>query len=421
VHFEDWGEALARGGEEDQDRSVFTGSAIEKDGVFRIFYTGYNPRRKEPGKPLQVVMRATSADLRTWRKDDEFRLSAALELGYEADDWRDPFVFWNAEAEEYWMLLAARKQAGPSRNRGCLALAASPDLERWEVREPFWAPGEYFTHECPDLFRIGDWWYLVYSTFSERFVTHYRMSRSLRGPWLAPANDTFDARAYYAAKTAGDGRRRFVFGWLPTRAGERDDGGWEWGGELVVHEVVQQPEGTLTVRLPGSVRAAFARSLPLAPTPAWGPWRMNGNVIEAGAVGRLSMLTLGAMPEECLIETAVTFSPGTYNCGLLLRADEAIDRYYQVRLEPANSRLVVDRWPRPGDSPFMLERPLTMSPGQPIKLAVIAAGSCLVVYANDQVALSCRLYEHRAGSIGLFVTEGEARFEGTRVAVRGAP
>src|SRR5262249_13307817 len=123
-------------------------------------------------------------------------------------------------------------------------------LEHWALREPLWAPELYITHECPDLFRIGEWWYLLYSTYSERSVTHYRMSRSLQGPWLAPAVDTFDARAYYAAKSAGVGHQRYLFGWLPTRTHEKDDGEWNWGGQLVVHELLQGPEGLLALRAP---------------------------------------------------------------------------------------------------------------------------------------------------------------------------
>ena len=61
---------------------------------------------------------------------------------------------------------------------------------------------------------------------------------------VAPENDTFDNRAFYAAKTASDGRRRFVFGWNPTRAESRDFQPWHWGGNLVVHEVVQEADGT---------------------------------------------------------------------------------------------------------------------------------------------------------------------------------
>ncbi|HEX2952308.1 MAG TPA: GH32 C-terminal domain-containing protein, partial [Armatimonadota bacterium] len=303
-----------------------------------------------------------------------------------------------------------RKTAGPNRNRGCVALAVSPDLQQWKVREPFWAPDEYFTHECPDLFRIGDWWYLIYSTFTERCVTHYRMSRSLQGPWRAPENDTFDGRAYYAAKTAGGDGQRFIFGWLPTKNEEQDANGWQWGGDLVVHEVLQRPDGTLKVVLPKSVRAEFSTNQPVSPVPMFGNWHFAGETIESASIGRLSMLTLGELPQECLLETTMAFQHGTYNFGLLLRVSDDAEKYYQVRFEPGNQRVVVDRWPRPGDQAFMLERPVRLMPEQPINVSALISGSCLVVYVNDEIALSCRMYDHSTGNLGLFVTEGNVEF-----------
>jgi beta-fructofuranosidase len=416
VRFEDWGEALPRGSQDAQDLWVFTGSAIEHEGTFHIFYTGHNAHFRGTDRPVQAVMHAASPDLGTWTKDTSF-LSLAPP-GYEPDDWRDPFVFWNEEAGEYWMLLAARVPTGPSRHRGCVALAASADLRAWEVREPFWSPDMYFTHECPDLFRMGEWWYLVYSTFSERCVTHYRMSRDLHGPWLAAANDTFDGRAYYAAKTASDGQRCFVFGWLPTREGEKDDGRWQWGGNLVVHEIVQRSNGHLTVRAPGTVLAQFARPVPRDPRPVLGEWDVNEQRFSAQAAGRFSALTLGELPDECLIELDVICSPGTANAGLLLRADEALDAYYALRLEPGNRRLTFDRWPRPGDQPFMIERPLAMTDGELVHLQVFVDGTCAVAYVDHRIALSCRMYDHLRGALGLFVAEGEARFENVMVRVR---
>ena len=145
---------------------------------------------------------------------------------------------------------------------------------------------------------------------------------------------------------------------------------------------------------------------------------MTAEAIEVDAVGRMTRLTLGELPDECLIEATIIYQPGAYQCGLLLRADDELEHYYQVRLEPARQRLTVDRWPRPGDEAFMIERPLTMSAGQPIRLQVLLAGTCLVVYANEEVALSCRMYDHRAGNLGLFVTEGQALFERVGVSVR---
>jgi beta-fructofuranosidase len=182
-----------------------------------------------------------------------------------------------------------------------------------------------------------------------------------------------------------------------------------------VHQVAQQPDGTLSVRMPETVARAFTQPVALLPQPVWGGWTVAADAVAAHADGRHSICSLGNLPDEALVEVTVTYEPGTCACGLLLRADDRCDRYYQLRLEPHAQRMVVDRWPRPGDQPFMLERPLAMQPGQPLQLRVLVSGTCLVVYANDEVALSCRMYEHRDGNLGVFVTEGQARFEDVRL------
>ena len=140
-------------------------------------------------------------------------------------------------------------------------------------------------------------------------------------------------------------------------------------------------------------------------------------LLAVDSAGRFSVAKLGIMPDECLIETEVFFTHGTQSLGLLLHASEDLTKYYQVRLEPARHRMVVDRWPRPGDQPFIVERPLTIREGHPVRLRIIADGTCLVVYANDEVALSCRMYDHRHGGLGLFASEGEAQFR--EVSVKG--
>ncbi len=56
---------------DEQDLYVFTGSVIEANGTFHIFYTGHNPHSKEQGRPIQGMMHATSPDLDTWTKHPE--------------------------------------------------------------------------------------------------------------------------------------------------------------------------------------------------------------------------------------------------------------------------------------------------------------------------------------------------------------
>jgi len=417
VHFTEHGQMLARGAAQDQDLYVFTGSVIEGEGCYHIFYTGHNDAMRRQGKPRQAIMHAVSDDLLHWRKipQDTFY---ALPSTYEPDDWRDAFVFRNHEAGEYWMLVAARLKRGPSRRRGCTALCVSKDLKKWEVREPFWAPGLYATHECPDLFHMGDWWYLVFSEFTDRTVTRYRMSRSLEGPWLVPENDTFDGRAFYAAKTASDSNRRFVFGWNPTRVDNRDSQPWQWGGNLVVHEVVQESDGTLTVRVPRTVDRAFSKESPCKFQPGLGKSEIDQRSVKITGSDTFSCAVAGALPEPGKIEMTVEFGEGTRGCGIMLWASEDLEEGYYIRLEPGGNRLVLDSWPRPGDVPFMigLERPIPLKAGKPTELKVFVDGSMCEVYAGDKVAMSARLYNRHSGVWGVFVKQGVTQFRDIKVA-----
>lgn len=420
VSFTDHGEVLPRGTREEQDLYVFTGSVIEHDGQFHIFYTGHNPHFEKEDKPVQAVMHAVSDDLFTWCKVPADTFFAPTDR-YEPHDWRDPFVFWNEEAGEYWMLLAARLKSGPPRRRGCIALCASHDLQHWQVREPFWAPGLYYTHECPDLFRIGEWWYLVFSEFSEACVTRYRMSRSLAGPWLVPPNhdDAFDGRAFYAAKTTSNsgissvtGANRYLFGWNPTREGNKDYQRWQWGGNLVVHAIHQDVDGSLAVAVPETVKQAFHASIPVSFTSGLGNYLAQSNRVTMESFDRFSCASAGTLPDTCLIRATMVFTEGTRSCGLMLRISEDFELGYYVRFEPARQRLVFDAWPRAGDMPFMheLERPVPLQAGQPVELNVFIDSTVCEVYACGKVALSTRLYDHVQGNWGVFVSDGQVEF-----------
>ena len=428
IHFKEYGEMLARGTRDQQDLYVLTGSVIEAEGCFHIFYTGFNSYFKKAGRPEQAVMHAISHDLVHWEKvpDDTFFSPTGI---YEMHDWRDPFVFWNDEAKEYWMLVVARLKTGPSRRRGCIALCASKDLKTWENRDTFWAPGLYYAHEVPDLFKMGEWWYLLYSTFSERFITHYRMSRNMNGPWSSCPDDAFDGRGFYGAKTYSDGKRRFIFGWNSTRQNNKDYGEWEWGGNLVVHEIVQNQDGTLSVKVPDTIDGHFSTEKPSGFTGALGKWQIDRNDLSCQADQTFACAVAGSLPKTYRISTRITFSENTRGCGIMLRVSGDLENAYYIRLEPGRNSLVFDAWPRKtgfqpdGDCPFMieLERPIELVAGKEYELKVFVDGSVCEVYLNDRIAMSARMFNaarmfDTADDIwGVFINEGSAVFKDTKL------
>jgi beta-fructofuranosidase len=247
------------------------------------------------------------------------------------------------------------------------------------------------------------------------------MSRHLRGPWQVPENDTFDGRAHYAAKSASDGQRRFLFGWNATREGERDDGRWQWGGSLVVHEIHQEPDGTLSVTVPESLDRAFNRRRPFQFQPGLGDCLTDGGELQITAPGSFGCAAAGDMPDPCRIEATLRFAANTRGCGLMLRSSNDYESAYYVRLEPGRNRLVFDSWPRAGDLPFMvgLERPLPLHPDTPVTLKVFVEGTLCEVYADNKIAMSVRLYNLPTGSWGVFVNEGAACFSDVKLSTPG--
>ena len=433
VTYRHMGTVLPAGKIDEPDNCCYTGSVFKAGACdYHMFYTAHNNYSEafmENGHPIQTVMHATSNDLLNWEKHPaRFGGDSAR---YSRLDWRDPFVYFNPEEGCYNMLLAARHADGSFRRGGCVLKCRSNDLWNWSVGEPLYDPQKYFAHECPDLFFMNGWWYLAYSTFTERFATHYRMSRSINGPWLAKDEDTWDARAFYAAKTAGDGKCRYAFGWIPTRSGRTDSGRYEWGGNLCVHELVQRSDGVLNVRMPDPIVRAFSNVV--SPRPS----AHTGDVEDAGGIWRLrarerdAYLIFDELPRQCIIEARVALEERAHSFGVDLNVSRDLDDGYLFRFEPFYNRLVFDRWPRAplsddcaeqhylgGDIPFQveLERPLCFNGVSEINIRLLIEDDMAVCYANDAVALSARVYNLLPNRRwALFVSDGSISVHGLRL------
>ena len=250
-----------------QDAALGTGCAIynDKDGLYYIYYTGHNgllPNR-------EVVMRATSTDFKTWTKDAVWALKGT-DYGYDANDFRDPQIFV-ADDGLYHMVISSKLK---------FAEFKSSDLKNWEHVGSFPMIWDRML-ECPDIFKMGDWWYLVYSeaykaSWSRKVkymmaATFEDLKACFNDPganWPKDGHEgVLDSRAFYAAKTASNGSERYIWGWSPYRTGATlhdkninvgagDGNEPNWSGALVCHMIIQHKDGTLTL---GEVPAMAAK------------------------------------------------------------------------------------------------------------------------------------------------------------------
>jgi beta-fructofuranosidase len=389
----------------------WTGSLIERNGVFHLFYTGHKLGSKTP----QTICHATSRDLIKFTKDAANPILKPDEAIFESIDWRDPFLLWNEDEQVYWMIIAARLRKGPKWRRGCLALATSPDLENWTIEtEPFYSPMTTFCPECPEMFQMGGRWYLAYSRFSENAATIYRVSDSPRGPWRVPARETFEGRRWYASKSLPKGdHARVFFGWVHDRAGDTDSGNWLWGGDFTApREVTADGAGELSVRLPAEVAATYTKP-------------MGGKIdqsVSLSAETGFAHRFLDVSSDQFLLRC--TFRPGTDSAkfGLLFRSDDDLDAYALV-FDGTRSTATFTHWPPPLDTFWadlvgrgsemrevdgtrLVEHALHWKAGDSLECTVIVEGSLIEIYIADTVAMAYRVYRKAPHELGFFAEAG---------------
>lgn len=267
ANYQGMGEVLPTGKSKNEaDAALGTGCAMynEADGLYYIYYTGHTTK--------EVVMRATSPDFKTWTKDKAWVLKGA-EYGYSDTDFRDPQIF-KAEDGKWHMVISSNLK---------FAEFESDNMKDWTHVGSFPMIWDRMC-ECPDIFKMGDYWYLVYSegfraAWSRK--VKYMMAKTWDdlkicftdpGRWW-PKDDkegVLDSRAFYAGKTASNGTDRYIWGWCPFRLGVDIDNKNtnvgngehaqksepEWSGALVCHKLIQHEDGTLTV---GKVPAMDAK------------------------------------------------------------------------------------------------------------------------------------------------------------------
>jgi beta-fructofuranosidase len=384
---------------------IWTGSVIESDRTYYLFYTGHHVGAANP----QVICLATSTDLVHFERHGQNPLITPI-AGYEAVDWRDPYVFYNEAERRWWMLIAARLDHGPKWRRGCIVLATSENLIDWDVEpDPLYVPGTTYCPECPEMWTAGGRWYLVFSRFSEDVGTIYRVADSPRGPIRVPVDDALGGRRWYAAKSApqADGSRVF-FGWVHDFVTEGRPR-WLWGGDFAAPRVVTpDAHGELSVRLHPGIEAMFDDGT------------VTATKLEAIG-GEAHATAIHILPETCLIraEFAVADNPAAF--GLALAENDDLEGWF-LTFDRNRSSATLAREPRPlddfwadltgrsaadrnVDGPIVAEAPYSPESGSNV-LSVLLDDEILEIYVDTRRALTHRIARTTPLRAVAFVVDG---------------
>jgi beta-fructofuranosidase len=435
VNWDDLGPALLPGspGEPDAD-GCWTGSVLFGEGMFHAFYTGYSIGARFP----QTICHAFSADGLQWTKNPNNPCLVPRTDLYESLDWRDPYAFYNDDDQCYWMILSARRNSGPIGRRGCVILYRSRDLAAWEYYGAIYEPNHTNCPECPEMYRIGDSWYLSYSRFSEFGGTIYRISDNPFGGWRTPRRDRIGSRRFYAAKSMADDKGgRYYFGWTPDRAGRSDQGEWFWGGIFAVPHAVSRSStaGELEVALPQAIADIFRKPVDWIYRPMEGESAAADRTVIAKSIGSLAYGFFEFSEPRFLMSCKVRSIDCRDSFGFAIKSDKNLARTLLLMFEPAAQRVSLLNYPMPvdpfwevsvasmvssgapgPDGPRVADESFAFQDGESIDMKILVDHDLIEVFVGEKVALNYRWYDAAEFALGVVVQDGSAEYEDITIA-----
>jgi beta-fructofuranosidase len=396
--FQGFTEAIPCGAAGSQETLLGTGSFIkDAGGKLYGFYTGHNGSLY----PAEKIMLATSTDMKTFTKVPSFTFEAPD--GYDKNNFRDPCVYYDSTRSCYVLMVSSVKDGKPA-----LVRYTSSDLSNWSLITPLTDfNSDASIIECPDIFKMGNKWYLVFSRINrdEQRKTFYRIADTPDGPWIPCADasgrhETFDGLYLYAAKTASDGNTRYISGWCSTGQQVNGNNELDWAGSLITHKLVQQPNGRLYPTIPDAVDHKFSKEVSFENIKKKGSVTFdNGSYTIASQSGRsFAMFNRNTNPVKISMKIDATQAT---KFGFSFGAAGDLSQIYSVLFDQTST----NRWATPTlflnkESIYstgsytneLNSTPLIVPDNKVFNVKIIIEKSICILYVNDNVAFTNRIY-----------------------------
>jgi beta-fructofuranosidase len=374
----------------------FTGTALVRNGVPTIIYTGVQtmpPDRVEAEATLrdghndfkETQLYATSSDpeLRSWNKRPN-PVIPTPPPGMKVTGFRDPAP-WREPAlyPDGWLMAVG---SGTKEHGGCVLLYKSTDLQTWEfihVVAGGAKTGGDTTNpvdsgdmwECPDLFPLpgpsGQVKHvLIYSTQGKVFWKVGTLSAS-DFLFHEEQSGALDYGSFYAPKTQLDKQgNRILWGWIPETRPEAEFSASGWAGLMSLPRILTiGPDGRLRITIDPVAQKLRQHEQKLLLAPA----KPDKNELVS------SQRLKDACGEiQCRIKSIS--EPFTFD---LLNAATPETSFLSIRYSHANPReLVVDQQ----------RVPINPASDEPLELRLFVDGSVIELFINNQVTHTKRFY-----------------------------
>jgi beta-fructofuranosidase len=264
----------------------------------------------------------------------------------------------------------------------------------------------------PDLFKLGAWWYLLVSEYSDNTQVIYRRSKKFCGPWELASDDALDGPTYFAGRTIADDKgNRYLSGWIAGKQSADDRALYGGPAGQWIHQVYQKTNGDLGVKLPDSVYRAFnPKHVPI-----------TGPIDIVAPYGRKEQVLGTAYGSPFMIEAVIETVSGTNAFSINILENEKTGEAYEYKFLLQENRIMMTRTPNHGIVPpdhfrgmEKLYRNIVLGGKQEYRITIIYDDTFAVCYI-DGFALSGRMFSRFGDVVSVSVFNGNIRVKAFNV------
>jgi hypothetical protein len=295
--------------EQQWECAMGTGNVIynEKDRRWYAFYTDCGSRIQFFDKPQRGawLFRAVSDDGIHFHKDFK-----PVQPGFDSD------IFFVPETGLFHLIA-----------EGGRTHVQSADLQAWtrvadsEFRKT--AERNNLSVICPDTLAWNGWYYFTAGS------SHIYKSRKPLGPWEEIPKNIFDGLFFSKMHAFKDGRA-LAAGWVANPG---------WGGNIVVRELVQTPEGELGLKFVPEMIPATGDPLPIAVTQKVGKVTCEAKSLRIQSASALAYAAIDGVPRNVRIRARVIPSSGQGTFGLCVSGDGDYASGSELSFRPAEQHV----------------------------------------------------------------------------------
>lgn len=375
-----------------QDDWIGTGSVVNVEGKYYLFYTGHTDG---PMEYKEKIMVAAGDSPFAFTKLPDWELIPPDELGQKRD-FRDPQAYYDPETGNITLTVTAA-QDGVAR---ILKFTLSADLQTVVYDGIIFTDptGDFWNLECSDTFRIGDTWYITYSGQDD--TLWFAASDTPYGPYGEAKR--LDGKLFYAAKHVEDGENAYMVGWA--RRSETmfsTVGVTDWAGNLAVQKIVQKEDGDLVLAPVEAVANGFTVRRALS---------VEGPHLFVDAGDTYVYTDVFTCYESFLLSGEFRYDKeGTFGLSFDFDGDPELNKF--ITINPAENMLQL--WFNEGTT-LIAETAVDLQPGEMYSFTYMQEGSVGIFYIDGMASLTVRLYGASGKPVQMFAENNSVLFTSLR-------